>query len=278
MRRVNPRHYTEKYYLSGCTGYQEFRKYWGKVLETRLERLAGIILSVEDKKVLDIGCGRGEMVFWASRNGASQAVGIDYSKSAVSLARKALKKQPKEVRGKVQFKQMDAKNIKFKDNSFDAVFLIEVLEHLYPEEQELVMKEVDRVLKDDGFVFVHTAPGRLFNDYTYKFWCYPISTVLVAVSNLLTQNDYGNLARPENIREPMDDILHVNEPDYFSLKKLFVKNGFCGKIRSTNITIAKPVHSWKDKLFNSLVYLMPLSYWPPFNIVWGNDFYSILRK
>jgi len=63
--------------------------------------------------------------------------------------------------------------------------------------------------------------------------------------------------------------MHVNEPDYFSLCRLFQKTGFRGSIYSTNITVSKPLISWKDRLYNMLVYLNPLSYYFPFNIIWG---------
>lgn len=277
-RRVDPNLYKREYYLQAASGYQEFRNSQGKVLEPRLREIVSKIPEVKGLKVLDIGCGRGELVFWGARSGVALVTGVDYAKSAIDLAASAKAKLEKEIRKKVSLKKMDAKKLNLANNSFDAVFLIEVLEHLYPEEQESVFKEIDRVLKGDGFVFIHTAPSRWFNDFTYRFWCYPLSTLLVGVYNKLYSKKYGNLAKWKDLRSKYHRLMHVNEPDYFSLKKLFSKFGFVGSIKSTNITVNKPILGWKDQLFNFIVYLSPISDYYPFNIFWGNDFYAVLKK
>jgi len=277
MRRVDPKVYTKEYYLKDCSGYELFNRTKGKRLEPRLKALVKKIPMKPAMRVLDIGCGRGEMVFWAAAKGA-EATGIDYSKSAIDLAKKAQKKQKPVIKNNVKFGLGDAKKLEFPKNSFDMVFMIEVLEHLYPEEQEKIMKEIRRVLTKNGKLFIHTAPSKTFNDVAYPFWCYPMSTTLVGLSNLLFGSKYPNIASHREIRTKSHKAMHVNEPTYFSLKALFEKHGFSGSIRSTNITVKKPEISWKDKLFNSLVYFHPISNFPPFNIVWGNDFWALLKK
>ena len=278
MRRVNPRVYTEKYYLSDCTGFEQWKRSGGKEFEPRLERIVKEIPPVKNLRILDIGCGRGELALWCARNGAKEVIGIDYSKNAIILANQAKKHLKKDITKKIKFKIGDGKKLEFKENSFDAVLLTEVLEHLYIGEQVIIFKEIERILRDNGFVFIHTAPSKWFNNITYKFWCYPISSILVFINNLITGNKYTNIKKPSEIRTESHKIMHVNEPDYLSLNNLFNKSQFEGKIKSTNVTIAKPVLGWKDKLFNSIVYLNPISNYFPFNILFGNDFYSILRK
>ena len=278
MRRVDPKLYTKKYYLTDCSGYKEFNKSWGKKLEPRIERIVKEIPNIKDMKILDIGCGRGEMVFWAAEKGAKNVVGIDYSSDAIDLSNLSKKHYSTDIQKKVNFKKMDANKLGFPDKSFDGIFMIEVMEHLYPEEQERVLKEINRVLKDDGFVLIHTAPNKWFNDFTYRFWCYPVSTLLVKIYYIFTRHSYKNIFNPKNLRKRIDLLLHVNEPDYFSLKYLYLRNGFVGSILSTNITVKKNSVTWKDDLFNFLVYLYPLSRYLPCNILWGNDFFSILKK
>lgn len=278
MRRVDPKLYTKEYYLTEATGSKEFKKSWGRILEPRFERIVKEIPSVRGKRILDIGCGRGELVFWCAQKGAKEVIGIDYSKEAIELANKAKRHFSKDLQKKVKFEVGDAKKIKFKNGQFDAVILIEVLEHLYQEEQLKVFQEIRKALKDTGFVFIHTAPSKWFNNFTYKYWCYPLSSVLVKANNLMTNRNYGNLEKPSEIRTYYHKIMHVNEPDYFSLKNLFGKSGFKGKIKSTNVTVNKPELTWKDKLFNLVVFLYPVSTTFPFNILWGNDFLAVLRK
>lgn len=278
MRRVNPRVYTKDYYLNDCSGYDNWKQSCGKDFEPRFKRIIKEIPSVKNLRILDIGCGRGELAFWCAREDAKEVIGIDYSKNAINLANEALIHYEKNIREKVSFKVGDGKDLKFRDKSFDAVLLTEVLEHMYPEEQELMFNEISRVLRDDGFVFIHTAPSRLFNDFIYKYWCYPAGSILVLVNNLVTGKKYSNMVKPSKLRSYYHKIMHVNEPDYFMLRNLFEKSGFIGEIRSSNVTVLKPIISWKDSLFNLLIYLYPISNKYPFNIIWGNDFYALLKK
>lgn len=277
MRRVNPSVYTTNYYLTDCNGYREFKQTWGKKLEPRLKKIIQYIPLKSSMKVLDIGCGRGELSFWAA-NHCSQVVGIDYSVQAIKLALQAKKKHPFTIQKKLSFLQMDAKKINFSKNCFDAVFLVEILEHLYSEEQKLVFKQILKVLKPGGFIFIHTSPSRWFNDYTYPYWCYPLSSLIVKLWNRLAHSQYPNLTPPNQVRTASHKIMHVNEPDYFSLRRLFNQYHLSGSIRSTNITVNKPLLSWKDQLFNLIVYLHPISNIFPLNLFWGNDFLAVLRR
>ena len=278
MRRVDPKLYTRKYYLSEASGHEEYLKSKGSILEYRLIKMIKLIPSVKNKTVLDIGSGRGEIVFWSVNNGAKKSVGIDYSKSAIKLSNKILVSKPKKYRDRITFILMDAKKLEFKNKSFDVVITTEVLEHLYPEEQDQVFSEISRVMKDDGLLFIHTAPSKWFNDIFYKYWCYPVSSVLILINNIFTGNKYSYLTQPSEIRSYFHRVMHVNEPEYYSLNKLIKNNGFTGKIKTTNLTIEKPILTWKDNLFNFLVYLLPFSKYFPLNMLMGNDYYAVLKK
>jgi cyclopropane fatty-acyl-phospholipid synthase-like methyltransferase len=278
MLRVDPKHYTKKYYLSDASGFEEYKRSFGKELEPRLLKIVQKIPLKNGMRVLDIGCGRGELVYWAAKNGAGKVIGIDYSKNAISLSDKAKKKWHKRMQDKIIFKEEDALQMKFDNNSFDLIIMTEVFEHLYQEEQVTILKKIHKMLNDEGILFIHTAPSKWFNNHTYKYWCYPVSSILVAINNLFTEKKYPNVTKPDKVRTVSHNIMHVNEPDYFSLRKVYSVTGFRGKILSTNTTVSKPIISWKDRLYNFLVYLSPLSNYPPINFLWGNDFYSILRK
>ncbi len=276
-RQVNPAVYTREYYLTDCTGYHEFKRNYGRTLEPRLREVVKYIDVKKGMKVLDIGCGRGELVLWAAAKGAD-AVGIDYSLDAIKLAQLALKKRKKELKGKASFQLVDGNELKYPSNTFDLVIMTEILEHLYPEEQAKITKNINKILKPGGQLFFHTAPSKIFNDYTYRFWCYPISTLLVSLSNLFTGHKYGNLAPWKEIRTESHRVMHVNEPSYLSLKRIMEKEGFQGEIKSTNVTVLKPELGWKDKIYNFCVYLHPLSKSFPLNVIWGNDYLALLKK
>lgn len=275
MRRVNPKVYTKDYYLTDCTGYVEFKKSYGKLLEPRFIELIKYFSIKSGMRVLDVGCGRGEMVFYAAKHGA-EGIGIDYSKDSIELARVAQKKQSKQIQNKTEFIHMDAKKLKFSENYFDLIIMTDVVEHLYPEELELAFKEIKRVLKPNGQLIIHTAPNKLFNDIFYKFYCYPVSSILTGLWNILNKSKYPNIVSPKEIRTDSHLIMHINEPTYFSLSNLFNKYGFKGNLHSSNVTVRKPIFGIKDIIFNFFVFFDPISRIYPFNIYCGSDFVCVL--
>lgn len=277
MRRVDPKVYTKKYYLSDCTGYQEFKKSFGKDLEPRFRELIKFFDIKQGMRVLDIGCGRGEMVIFAAKNNA-EAVGIDYSKNAIYLANFAKNGQSEEIKNRISFKVMDAKKLSFSDSTFDMVILTDVVEHLYPEELKMVFREIRRVLKNRGLVIIHTAPNKLFNDIFYKFYSYPLGTIVVSLWNFITRKRYPSIAKPKDLRTDSHTVMHINEPTYFALRNLYSKFKFSWILESTNITVRKPILSFKDKIFNFIVFIDPFSRKFPLNILCGSDFVSILKN
>jgi len=275
MKSVDPKVYTKEYYLNDCTGFEEFKKSFGKILEPRFIELIKYFKVNPDVRVLDIGCGRGEMVFYAASKGAN-AVGIDYARASIDLAKFAQKKQPKNIRNKTEFFYMDAKKLKFDDSYFDLIIMTDVVEHLYPEELDLVFAEIKRVLRIGGVLVIHTAPNKTFNDLAYKYYCYPVASFIVSVWNKLSGKNYPNIASPKTIRTDSHLIMHINEPTYSSLNNLYKKFSFKGNLISTNVTVKKESLSLKDKLFNFIVFFHPLSKYFPLNSLFGSDFVSVL--
>ena len=277
MRRVDPSVYTKGYYLTDCTGFNEFKKTFGNELEPRFKEIIKYLKIKTGMKVLDIGCGRGEMTIYTSKKG-SDSTGIDYSRESIALANIAKRKQPFEIQKKIEFKVMDAKKLLFSDSSFDMIILTDVAEHLYPEELEIVFKEIKRVLKNKGSVIIHTAPNKLFNDIFYRFYSYPLGTIVVSLWNFIARRRYPNIAKPKDLRTDSHAVMHINEPTYFSLRNLFNEFKFSWIIESTNITTRKPILSFNDRIFNLIVFIDPLSRKFPLNILCGSDFISILKN
>jgi ubiquinone/menaquinone biosynthesis C-methylase UbiE len=115
-------------------------------------------------RVLDVGCGTGRWVRRLEEHGLS-VVGIDQSSEMLSLARKRGTLSPM-VSGEVQ-------NLPFRDESFECVSAVTVIQHIPPQEQVRALSEMVRVLRPGGYLFlnrtssrawvarVFTTPGRL---------------------------------------------------------------------------------------------------------------------
>ena len=104
-------------------------------------------------KVLDIGVGEGLFLnIIKNHNKNIVTVGLDIAKEHC----RRIRKRHCSVCG-------DAENLPFKDDSFDIVFLFDVIEHLFDVK---VLDEINRVLKDNG-VLLLTTPNK-YGVYEYK--------------------------------------------------------------------------------------------------------------
>ena len=66
----------------------------------------------------------------------------------------------------VELISMQTENLAFRDNTFDAVLMIEVLEHVFDDEKAI--SEIYRILKPGGKLII-TAPNKLFPFETHGF-------------------------------------------------------------------------------------------------------------
>lgn len=274
MKTLNPKLYDKDYYLNICLGSDEFKKSGGKKLHPRLENLLKKLTITSTTKVLDIGCGRGDITLFISQK-ADQAIGIDYSKDAIELANSIKKNFPKTIQKKNEFKVMNAKKLEFPDNTFDLIICIDVLEHLYQPEVEEVMKEIKRVLKKDGILFLHTGTNKILYNYTYKYYTLPINKLLTKIDKVLSKKQYNSL--PNDPRTEEEKKQHVNEPTYFYLQKLKKRYKLEGKIE-TEIGYIKPVKNIKTQIYNFLIALYPISTIFPLNMLFGWIFIGKLKN
>jgi ubiquinone/menaquinone biosynthesis C-methylase UbiE len=131
-------------------GAYHWRKYDDK--NTKYRRHADRVKEwIKEKNVLDIGAGDGKITHLLGIKG------IDDEEEAVRLAR--------EMGADVTL--MDAYNLNYKNEEFDAVFLGDVLEHC--EFPQKVLKESRRVLKD--YMYIASPEKGIHKDrYHYKEW------------------------------------------------------------------------------------------------------------
>jgi ubiquinone/menaquinone biosynthesis C-methylase UbiE len=102
-------------------------------------------------KVLDSGCGPGFVIIeLAKKFPACEFVGIDLSDPLLEIAEN--NNQKKILTERVKFLKADVQDIPFPDNYFDLVININML-HLVAE-PVIMLNEIDRVLKPDGFLFI----------------------------------------------------------------------------------------------------------------------------
>ena len=99
------------------------------------------------KKVLDVGCGTGKLVRFLNDAGFS-ATGCDLSEEALKIAKQKNKKNT--------FVKASAIKLPFKNNSFDLLTVISLVEHLTKKEINMFLSEAYRVVKPNGYIFLVT--------------------------------------------------------------------------------------------------------------------------
>jgi cyclopropane fatty-acyl-phospholipid synthase-like methyltransferase len=159
--------YTHDYYVNCCDGYTEFVETRGERLPRRLQLALQLAKVRPGMQVLDIGCGRGELLMHVARSGAP-AYGIDYAAAAVELARDALEQTLLPV--PVHVMQSSALQLPFSNATMDRVFMLDVVEHLLPAELTQTLIECRRVLKHGGKLIVHTMPNLWYYHLGYPLY------------------------------------------------------------------------------------------------------------
>ncbi len=246
---VRPERYNEAYFLNSCEGYEEFIASEGAHLSRRLGQSFEMAEVEPGMRVLDVGCGRGEILRHCADVGV-KAYGIDYAPVAVQMAREA---------GTVY--QADAKRLPFPALFFDRVLMFDLVEHLHPWELDQALAEARRVLRPGGRLIVHTAP----NEW-YDHWAYPVVR--------LVRRRMGQGRRyPKDPRAviPANLDVHVNEQSVLSLWRVLRRAGFRAQVwldtppqnRDEGPVLAAARHV----LFS----------WPPFHWFFEREVFAVAR-
>lgn len=144
MRSIKNKDFDEIYRIHG--EYHKTSKGYNKIFLRRNYKLIAKYLS-KDLKVLDIGCGEGEIVKYMPIG--TKYYGIDSSIHAIRLAKKC----PKGC-----FQVADISRLPFENGTFDAVVSSLTLQYIHPRQWPMALHEVARVLKPSGkFVFSHIS-------------------------------------------------------------------------------------------------------------------------
>lgn len=261
LKRVDPSLYDDHYYLTNNEGGALFAKHHGRKVTPRMDMMLHLAKIQKGDVVLDVGCGRGEIVIQSVLRGASYAIGIDYAASAIKMCGRAKKVYPEKMQQHLAFYHTSADAFRT-SRHFDKIFFLDVYEHLYPHEVNKTLKNMRRWLKPNGVLIIHTAPNLTFYRSGYRLLrlLYPVLRHVPPVRRLVqTKPNWQGRALPKDPEEGQDynKKVHVNEQTPESMKRTLEENGFSARIRP--IPFLRMVRS---PLLRALYLLLSL---PPWN-------------
>lgn len=254
--------YTEEYFRTACEGFDVFNTSEGEQLSRRLASAFALAEVKPGMVVLDVGCGRGEILRHAAQLGAD-AYGIDYAPVAVNLSRHVIDPLDGVAPGRTAVYLADAKQLPFPTASFDRVLMFDVVEHLHPWELDEALAEIRRVLKPDGRFIVHTAPNIWYDRYAYP---------VVRVVRTLMGRGANYPKNPREFLVSVNEHVHVNEQSMWSLRRTLRAAGFEGKVWLES----PPQHGGESFFIDHLRSF--LFHRPPFRWFFEREVFAVVAK
>ena len=203
---LNPNIYDRAYFNSAqCEGYVEFKS--GRL--SPIKQLEIDLLKIEKTDcVLDIGCGRGDIISYLSKMGIN-FWGVDYSLNAVKLTRKKVK-----INEQKRVLHDDARKISLPNESVNKILIGDVIEHMTYNEAKVVIEEAFRLLTKSGVCVIHTAPNKAFRKYLVPI----LKSLLKFYKPLIYKKFVYNIK--------VVDKYHINEYSLGELNKLMATSSF----------------------------------------------------
>jgi 2-polyprenyl-3-methyl-5-hydroxy-6-metoxy-1,4-benzoquinol methylase len=135
--------------------------------------------------IIDIGCGYGAFVSLMKEFGYHSASGVDVSSEMINVSKK-LKIQDIYQADIMEFLR------NCKDESFDVVTAIDVIEHFSKQELFELLFQISRVIKKDGLFITHqpNAEGVFGNSILYGDYTHELSFTRKSIDQILQPNGF----------------------------------------------------------------------------------------
>ena len=190
-----------------------------------LRILLSMRLNKSFQSVLEIGCGNGNGTKLIKKYFAPDNItAVDLDEKMIKLAQKHNKDST------VSFKIMDASNLDFPDNRFDAIFDFGIIHHI-PDWKEC-LHELKRVLKPDGELLIEDLSLDSFTKGMGRLW------------KILSDHPYESMYTAKEFKEYLYEIgfniINYKESNPLKLVKFFSLNAIMAHNPTKYTTVTFP--------------------------------------
>ena len=169
---------------------------------------------LQDKTILDLGCGAGDMDKYFLANGAKSVLGVDISQNMINEAQKNV------INKNAKFKLLKMEDISLINQKFDIVY--SSLAFHYVEDFNKLLSDIYNLLNDGG-ILIYSQESPLVTAPIYE-GADPQKRVKINDKTYILFSDYGNETVRNNYWNGVPVTKHHRT--YATLVTLFIKNKF----------------------------------------------------
>lgn len=237
--------------MSYSCGYWQNAENLDQAQAAKLDMICRKLCLAPKMRLLDIGCGWGGLIEYATRNYGVEAVGVTISREQAKLAKERCSGLPIEIR------LQDYRNV---NETFDAIVSVGMFEHVGYKNYPTFMETVHRCLKDNGLFLLHTIASNTtthscdpwFDKYIFPNGMLPSAKQMTeATEKYFVLEDWHNfgahydktlMAWYENFRNTWPELQDTYDDRFFRMWKYYLLS-LAGGFRARHIQLWQIVFS-----------------------------------
>lgn len=143
--------FLDEHMLYSCAYFREPQETLEQAQRNKLRLLAAKLCLRPGMKVLDIGCGWGDLALYLAQLEDVEVLGVTLSKEQQALATQRAKDAG--LDGRVRFELRDYRDV---DEPFDRIVSVGMFEHVGVHHYDEFFKKLNALMPDDGLVVLHS--------------------------------------------------------------------------------------------------------------------------
>lgn len=176
-------------------------------------------IQIANKKILDFGCGAGAFSLNLLRAGATDITGVEVDARLLEIAQSRIKDYFRSGFKLIKIGYIDGKyHMPFRDSEFDIVWPHAVMEHVLPSHRKYVLKELWRILKNEGILIIDATPNRLWIKECHTSHLFFVNYLPLSLASFIARH----FSEKVPISQSIDELLcrGFRGCTYWEIKKL----------------------------------------------------------